>query len=116
MGKPGRPGAAGRKAPWQPLLAIGKVGPRATPRHHNFRQRYEFRHQRTSPQQRTSLYRQRKSPYQRTSRQWHEPHPRSGAVGRSAPGRPAGPPLPDAPGLTAAATPSQLHRSDSECS
>lgn len=93
MGKPVRPGAVrrpGRKAPWQPLLAVGKVGPRTS------RQRHEFRHQRTSPLQCTSLFRQRTSPHQRTSRQWYELHPRPGAAGRPAPGR---------PGLAAAVTP-----------
>ncbi|GHI40394.1 hypothetical protein Sviol_48020 [Streptomyces violascens] len=99
MGKPVRPGTVwrpGRKAPWQPLLAVGKVGPRTS------RQRYEFRHPRTSPLQFTSLYRQPTSPlqctspHQRTSRQWYELHPRPGAAGQSAPVR---------PGFTAAVTP-----------
>lgn len=124
MGRPGRPGVAGRKVPWQPLLAIGKVGPRVTQRHRTSRQRYEFRHQctsprqrtspyrqynsprqRTSPRHRTSPYRQRTSPYQRTSRQWYELHPRLGAVGRSAPWSSGGPAAPDPPGVTAVATP-----------
>ncbi|WP_329402538.1 hypothetical protein [Streptomyces melanogenes] len=91
-------GAAGCEAPWQPLPAIGKVGHRATPPHpatpphRTSRQRYEFRHQ-------------RKSPYQRTSWQWYELHERPGAAGRSTPRPSDGPAAPDPSGLAAAATP-----------
>ncbi|GGP57667.1 hypothetical protein GCM10010278_38190 [Streptomyces melanogenes] len=110
-------GAAGREAPWQPLPAIGKVGPgraaagrvdpqgttlapalpvgrrrRESPPHRTSRQRYEFRHQ-------------RKSPCQRTSRQWYELHTRPGAAGRPTPRPSGGPAAPDPSGLSAAATP-----------
>ena len=129
MGKPGRPGAtarwhaAWRKAPWQPRLPVGKVGPRATQRHRTPQQRHEFRHQRTSSyQQRTSPH-QRLSPHRQRSPRISA-RPGSGTSSTRGAAPPDGPhpdvrrrpPSPIHRGSPLPPPPSQLHRSDSECS
>ncbi|WHM41542.1 hypothetical protein [Streptomyces sp. BPTC-684] len=116
-------GAAGREAPWQPLPAIGKVGPgraaagRVDPQGTTLapvlpvgRRRRESPPHHATPPHRKSRQRYEyrhpyKSPYQRTSRQWYELHERPGAAGRPTPRPSGGPAAPEPAELTAAATP-----------